>query len=62
MNSLKDDDFLARIVFGEAVIMELIAKNPHPKIFRYYGIRARRGRITEIVLEKHRSTLLEFIK
>jgi serine/threonine protein kinase len=58
----KDDDFLARILFSEAAIMERIAKHPHPNIVHYHGIRVRRGRITGLVLERHRYTLLEHVK
>ncbi len=58
----KDDDFLARLLLGEATIMERLAKHWHPNIVRYHGIRVRRGRMTGLVLDRHRHTLLEHVK
>lgn len=58
----KDDDFLARILLSESVVMERISQHPHPNIVKYYGVRVRRNRITGLVLEKHPDTLLEHVK
>ncbi|MBE3049945.1 protein kinase family protein [Candidatus Bathyarchaeota archaeon] len=57
-----DDDFLASLLLSEAATMEQIARHPHPNIVRYHGVRARRGRITGLVLEKYPITLLEHVQ
>ena len=57
-----DDDFLARLLLSEAVTMEKIARHPHPNIARYHGVRARRGRITGLVLEKYPIQLREHVQ
>ncbi len=58
----KDTDFLARLLLGEAVVLERVARHPHPNIVRYSGVRIRRDRITGLVLEKHQLTLLDHVK
>lgn len=44
---------LPRILIEEAEILQLILRNPHPNIIRYYGCSVKRGRVTGIVLERH---------
>lgn len=56
------DDLLARILLGEADVLERLSRHPHPNIIRYHGVRVRRNRITGLVLDKHRHTLLEYVK
>ena len=56
------DGFYARIMLAEAVVLEGVARHPHPNIVCYHGIRVRRGRITGIVSEKHKMHLLEHVK
>ena len=57
-----EDDFLARVLLTEASLMERLARYPHPNIVRYHGVRVRRGRVTGLILDKHQSTLLDYIK
>ena len=57
-----EDDFLARVLLAEALIMERLARHPHPNIVRYHGVRVRRGRVTGLILDKHQSTLLDYVK
>lgn len=46
----------------EAEIMEKISKHPHPHIVHYHGCQIRRGRITGLVLDRHGSTLADYLK
>ncbi|KAG7289637.1 hypothetical protein NEMBOFW57_006012 [Staphylotrichum longicolle] len=56
------DGFLARLLLSEARIMQRLSQHPHPHIVRYHGVRARRGRITGLVMDKHQITLLEHVR
>ncbi|RBR26618.1 uncharacterized protein FIESC28_00615 [Fusarium coffeatum] len=49
-------------VLDETLIMEKLAKNPHPNITHYKGCRVKRGRITGIVVDKNEMSLEQFIK
>nr|CEG04788.1 unnamed protein product [Fusarium clavum]CEG05828.1 unnamed protein product [Fusarium clavum] len=49
-------------VLDETLIMERLAKNPHPNIIHYKGCRVKRGRITGIVVNKYEKSLEQFIK
>jgi serine/threonine protein kinase len=50
-----------KLVLDETLIMETLAKNPHPNIIHYKGCRVRRGRITGIILAEHEETLEQFL-
>ncbi|KAI1424196.1 kinase-like protein [Xylaria sp. FL1777] len=52
---------LVRDIFlGEAEIMERVSRLDHTHIIRYHGCQARDGRLTGIVLERHRCSLFEY--
>ncbi|KAI0516905.1 kinase-like protein [Xylaria bambusicola] len=53
-------DVIREIYIGEAQITELLSRIPHKNIVRYYGCQARDGRITGILLQRHKYTLLEY--
>ncbi len=57
-----EDGFLARLLLSEARVMQRLSQHPHPHIVRYHGVRARRGRITDLVMDKHQRTLLEHVR
>jgi serine/threonine protein kinase len=59
---VQDTSFLSNLLLHEAHIMQRIAKGPHRNIIKYRGVRVRRGRVTGIVLDKHRHTLLDHVK
>lgn len=46
----------------EAKVMETLSQHSHPSIIRYHGCRVRRGRITGLVLDRHPSTLTDYMK
>jgi hypothetical protein len=50
------------ILLDEIHALQIASEQPHPGIIRYHGCRARRGRITGIVLDKHPYNLKEYIK
>ncbi|KAF2253441.1 hypothetical protein BU26DRAFT_515796 [Trematosphaeria pertusa] len=59
---VQDSDYLSELLYREACIMEAVAKHPHPNIVGYHGVRVRRGRITGIILDRHKDTLLNRIR
>ncbi|AEO71923.1 uncharacterized protein THITE_2171739 [Thermothielavioides terrestris NRRL 8126] len=48
---------IPKVLLDEIRIMEFLAEHPHPNIVRYHGCRIRRGRVTGIVLDRHRTIL-----
>lgn len=52
-------DFVARLCLGEALVYEILARNPHPNVARYHGCLVRRERIIGMVLDRYPTTLLE---
>ncbi|KAF2247605.1 hypothetical protein BU26DRAFT_520707 [Trematosphaeria pertusa] len=55
-------EYLSDLLYREVRIMEVIAKHPHPNIIGYHGVRVRRGRITGMVLNRHKDTLLNHLR
>lgn len=49
-------------VLDETLIMEKLAKHPHPNIIHYKGCRVKRGRITGIVVDKYEMSLEQFVR
>jgi len=60
-NDLKDTDTIARLLFQEAEILEIIRDNPHPNIVKYHGCITKHGRIVGIVLDKLYKTLNDWV-
>ena len=48
---------LSKLILQEVEILELLQHNPHPNIIRYHGCLTRRGRIVDIVFDRHPLTL-----
>jgi serine/threonine protein kinase len=62
LDSADDVGFLARILLAEAFILQHLAAHPHPHLAKYHGVRARRGRITGLVLDRYPRTLLDHVR
>lgn len=60
--TMKGTSFIVKNVLDETLIMEKICETRHPNIIKYYGCRTRRGRITSLVLERHKYTLAQYIR
>ncbi|GAB7350585.1 hypothetical protein MBLNU459_g1158t1 [Dothideomycetes sp. NU459] len=56
-----DNEYEAELVppmlIDEAETLEILTQHPHPNLVRYHGCTVRRGRVTGIVLERHRVIL-----
>lgn len=48
---------LPQRTLAEVEVSEFLSRNPHRNIVRYHGCRVKRGRIIEIVMDRHPATL-----
>lgn len=53
---------LSEMLLAEAQVMEVLSRDPHPNIIRYYGCRVIRGHITGLVLDRHNYDLETYIE
>ncbi|KAL2171191.1 hypothetical protein VTG60DRAFT_3502 [Thermothelomyces hinnuleus] len=53
---------LAQLLLSEALTMQRLSRHPHPHIVRYHGVRVRGGRVTGLVMDRHRRSLLEHMR
>ncbi|RBR14431.1 uncharacterized protein FIESC28_07667 [Fusarium coffeatum] len=58
-NQLSDKTVIAKSVTDEAIIGEVLLKNPHPNLAKYWGCVVQQGRITSLVYGRYAITLLD---